>query len=219
MRILATADLHGDLGLYQWLVDVAMSHRPDVLVMAGDLFGFRDDCDSVEQAQRLDALDLLELLGPLHVPTYYIMGNDDAIELDSSLSHVQSIHRRCLEVNGWRFVGYQYSLPFAGGLYEKPEESIAADLESISPLVDPNTVLVTHNPAYGILDVGMTDCHAGSPSILKLVQERRPRVHIHGHIHERFGVSGIHFNVAAAGVKRAVLIDLEPMAHTVVTGS
>ncbi|MHC4223622.1 MAG: nuclear transport factor 2 family protein, partial [Planctomycetota bacterium] len=62
---------------------------------------------------------------------------------------------------------------------------------------------------------GILDRHAGSRAILEAVTKRRPLVHIHGHIHARFGSQGSHFNVATAGCRRAVLIDLPSMEHEV----
>jgi len=76
-------------------------------------------------------------------------------------------------------------------------------------------VFVTHSPAFGILDLGLLDRHAGSQAILEVVESRKPRAHIHGHIHEHFGRHDRHFNVAAAGRQRAVLIDLSTMVHEV----
>jgi Icc-related predicted phosphoesterase len=88
-------------------------------------------------------------------------------------------------------------------------------LSLLYSLVDDRTVLVTHSPAYGILDLGILGLPAGSLSIKELVEERNPLLHIHGHIHEEFGVRGRHFNVAAAGHKRAFLIDTDTMEHQV----
>ena len=81
--------------------------------------------------------------------------------------------------------------------------------------MDERTVLVTHSPALGMLDETLLG-HAGSASIRDVIGTRRVRIHIHGHIHGRFGRSGIHFNVAAAGRRRAMLVDLESMTHEVV---
>ena len=39
---------------------------------------------------------------------------------------------------------------------------------------------------------------------------------IHGHIHGEFGRYGRHFNVASAGGKRAMVIDLMTMEHRVI---
>ena len=44
-----------------------------------------------------------------------------------------------------------------------------------------------------------------------------PRVHIHGHSHAGFGRSDCHFNVASAGRQRAMIIDLQTLAHQVLS--
>jgi hypothetical protein len=38
--------------------------------------------------------------------------------------------------------------------------------------------------------------------------------HVHGLIHPRFGRQGKHFNVASGGLRRAFLIDLPSLRHT-----
>jgi Icc-related predicted phosphoesterase len=116
------------------------------------------------------------------------------------------------------FVGYQYSLPFMGGVYEKPEDEIRTDLGQLEGLVDSETVLVTHNPAYGMLDLGVLDIHAGSLSIMDLVRTRKVRVHVHGHIHQCFGRVDRHLNVASGGRFRAMVIDPESLDVTVERG-
>lgn len=78
------------------------------------------------------------------------------------------------------------------------------------------TLVVTRGPAHGFLDKVTIGGHAGSPSLRKPVDRCRPRVHIHGHLHYWFGRDGCHFDVASAGKKRAMIIDLETMEHEVV---
>jgi Icc-related predicted phosphoesterase len=208
MKILAAADIHGNHSVYEWLVDTARDHRADLVVLAGDLLGCPDGYDSVEAAQRQDAMQIVDILQRSEAPVYYIMGNDDLVELDPRPGSLTSIHGRRVDLSGANLVGYQYSLPFMGGVFEKPEEEIRADLEGIADRVDAATILVTHNPAYGVLDVGILDRHAGSAAILELVRTRNVRAHIHGHIHGQFGREGRHFNVAAGGRHLAMVIDL-----------
>ena len=187
----------------------------DLLVLAGDLLGCPDGFDTVEDAQRQDASEIVRILQGTGVPVYYIMGNDDLVELNSRSDHITSIHGRRVELGGVNLVGYQYSLPFMGGVYEKPEQEIRADLSQLAELVDSETILVTHNPAYGVLDDGILDAHAGSKAILELVRDRNVRAHIHGHIHQQFGRVDRHFNVASDGRCLAMVIDLEILTATV----
>ena len=217
MKLLASADLHGDHDIYEWLVGVTKSARPDVIVLAGDLLDGAARFDTIEDAQRAEAHEILEILDRVSQPVLYLMGNDDMVELEPHKDSIQSIHNSRVEFGGLNFVGYQYSLPFMGGIFEKSEDGIRDDLSSIDTLVDDRTVLVTHSPAYGVLDIGILDRHAGSVSIKELIERRNPLLHIHGHIHREFGNRGRHFNVAAGGHKRAVLIDTNTMEHQVVS--
>ena len=217
MQILASADLHGDLEIYGWLVGVVADTNADVLVIAGDLLDGLDMVGTIEEAQRSTAVEILNIIGTLTQPVLYAMGNDDMIELEPLSDSIQSINMSRIEIGTVSFVGYQYSLPFMGGKFEKAEEGIRDDLAALDSLIDERTVLVTHSPAYGILDRGILGRPAGSQSIRDLVENRNPLLHIHGHIHREFGVQGRHFNVAAAGHKRAVLIDTETSGYQVLT--
>jgi Icc-related predicted phosphoesterase len=217
VRILAAADLHGHLDLYDWLIRCSSETGPDALVLAGDLLATQGDHPGpIEAAHAECARLVVERLERVAAPVFFVMGNDDMAELESRDNRIRSVHARRVELGEFNFAGYQHSLPFMGGINEKPEEEIRRDLQAITELVDERTILVTHSPAYGVLDQGLMDHHAGSRSILDLIADRKPAAHIHGHIHSKFGREGVHFNVAAAGRKRAVLIDLGTMSHRVV---
>lgn len=216
MRILASADLHGFHDVYDWLVEVGAVEQPEGVLLAGDLLGFPDGFDTVEEAQAADAQDVVRRLAEVDCPIFYVMGNDDWVDLNPSVSNIQSVHGRRVSFGDFNVVGYQYTLPFMGGINEKPEHEMEQDLVELQNLVDQRTVLVTHGPAYRALDKVTIGGHAGSISLRKLVDRYSPRVHIHGHLHYWFGRDGRHFDVASAGKKRAMMIDLETMEHRVI---
>lgn len=55
-------------------------------------------------------------------------------------------------------------------------------------LIPPQTdMLITHGPAYGILDTVINGSHTGDKDLLKKIGEIKPKVHICGHIHEAYG--------------------------------
>lgn len=204
--------------MYRWLVQRAYESKVNGLVLAGDLLGCPEGYDIVEDAQRQDAAAIVRILQSTRLPVYYIMGNDDLVELDPGSDQFIAIHGRRVELGTTNLVGYQYSLPFMGGVYEKPESEIRDDLHHLEKLVDTATVVVTHNPAYGVLDIGVLNIHAGSPSILDLVRDRGARAHVHGHVHQCFGRVDRHFNVASGGKCQAMIIDLETLDATVEKG-
>lgn len=215
MRVLASADVHGRWAVYEWLLTVAREQRVESIVLAGDLLGCPDGFDTPEDAQRHDATALIRLLETAPVPVLYIMGNDDLVELPSNSIRVRAIHGRRVTLGSVNFVGYQYSLPFMGGVFEKAEAGIEADLAELTSLVDAETVVVSHSPALGVLDPGFGETRIGSASLRRFLERNPFLVHVHGHSHAGFGHSGKHFNVASAGRARAMILDLETMQHEI----
>lgn len=211
MQILAIADLHGVMDVYEWLAEVARQTLPDVVIVAGDLFGGGPEDEQRQQASG----QIIPLLRRLPAPALYLMGNDDWVSLDYEDEQVRFLHGRRLDLGGYGLAGYQYSPPFVGGIHEKPEKEIERDLRALEPLLDERTVLVTHAPAYGFLDRTFGGERVGSRALAALLARRPVLAHIHGHIHESFGREGNHFNVASAGQRRAVAIQLPSLAYEV----
>jgi Icc-related predicted phosphoesterase len=219
MKILAAADVHGVRLVYEWLLAVASHHRVAAIILAGDLLGCPDGFDTVEAAQHHEARMVTNLLADAGVPVLYIMGNDDLVELNPRSERLQSIHGRRVACGAFYFVGYQYSPPFMGGPFEKPEAGIRTDLISLDSGMDANTVFVSHTPIQGILDPGIAQRSIGSPAIRDFLDRNPFRAHIHGHSHDGFGRAGRHFNVASAGRTRAMVVDLGTLEHQVMDGA
>ena len=213
MQLLMSADQHGKWPVFDWLLTVARERHVDAIVLAGDLFGCPDGFDTPEDAQRHDANRLNELLVSTGIPVFYVMGNDDLIELNATSDQVQSVHERQVRWGRFTIVGYQYSLPFMGGTFEKPDEAIAIDLAPLAEFVDADTIFVSHSPAFGILDPGIGELPIGSRALRQLLDTKPFFAHIHGHSHAGFGRQGKHFNVASAGRRRAMILDTESMTH------
>ncbi len=213
MRILAAADVHGTLSVYEWLAETAVREKADLLILAGDLLA-----GDTEEWQRRQSAAVVRVLRTVRVPVLYLMGNDDLTPLGYEDERIKPLHLRAVAHGRHTFVGYEYSLPFVGGIFEKPESEIERDASSLEPLLDPAAVFVSHSPAFGILDTTAFGAHAGSQSLAALLDRRPTLAHIHGHIHEGFGRCGNRFNVAAAGMRRAMSIDLPSLEHQVLRG-
>lgn len=145
------------------------------------------------EARALHFRSILE--GP-GIPVLLVMGNDDGIVAgglvwpDSEL--VRNINQSRWNIAGWSLVGYQYTPPFIGGLYEKPEDEQAKDFAELEELIDGQTILVTHGPPRGVLD---GDSY-GSTALSELVRKRAPNLHLFGHIHESAGIEWPNINGA-----------------------
>ena len=218
MRIVASADLHGDRPTVEWLVRVAHDRRPDALVLAGDLLGVPEGFGTAEEAQAADAAAIAGLFARLAIPVLFVMGNDDLVALPDGHGPLRSIHGRRVELGGWNVVGYQNGPPFMNGPFERPEVELERELAALADQVDERTVLVTHYPARAERESEGPEEPIGLAAIRELVVRRQPRAHVHGHAHRAFGRRGNHFNVAAALQLRAMLIDLESLDHEVVQG-
>ncbi len=212
MRILASADIHGAEEVYEWLRRIAAEYRVDLIILAGDLLIGGWEAEQSEQARTF----VIPLLKTLPVPVYYVMGNDDHIELGYEDDKIKPIHGRCLNFGSLKVAGHQYSTPFMGGCNEKPEDEIAADLQRIEPLLDEHTILVTHRPAFGYVDRINSGANVGCRALAELLARRSVLCHIHGHIHHSFGRAANHFNVAAGAHKRAMIIDIPSLSHVVI---
>ena len=213
MKILAAADIHGVWSVYDWLTARAEEQQADLVILAGDLSAGSWD----EREQNKEAEVLVSVLRKFGVPTLYLMGNDDFFALTYEDRLVKPLHGRRLEFGEYNLVGYQYSTPFVGSIHEKPEEEIEQDTRQIEALLDDRSIFVTHSPVHGVLDRSYSREHAGSRSLAALLKRRPVVAHIHGHIHQSFGREGNHFNVAAAGSRRAVLIELPSVNHSILS--
>ena len=214
MRILAIADIHGVIEVYEWLRDAVSDYGADMLILAGDLLIGGWEEEQSEQARTF----VMPLLQTISVHVFFIVGNDDHIELKPADKKVRSVHGGRLDSGTYGIAGYQFSPPFIGSCHEKPEDEIAADLCQIEPLLDETTILITHSPAFGYVDRIFSGDHVGSRAIAALLERINVLCHIHGHIHSSFGQAGNHFNVACDGRRRAMIIDLPSLSHSVVEG-
>lgn len=149
-------------------------------------------------------------------PVFFIMGNDDGLVTRewTSEGQIQNINQRRIEINDMNTVGYQYTNPFVGGLFEKTEKQQKNDFRKLLKLVDSRTILVTHGPAYGYFDKVSgypwkdNDVSVGSKALRWLIERARPKLHLYGHIHKGFGINGKEINGAYPLQRRFVSIDL-----------
>ncbi len=118
---------------------------------------------------------------------YYIPGNMDNREIEEVFSH-KSIHEKVLRYGDYNIVGLGYSNPTP---FNTPGELSEEDIyEKLSSLpISNNTILFTHAPPKGILDETSSGLSVGSVSIRRIVDEKKPLLHMFGHIHEAIGVA------------------------------
>lgn len=175
MKILAFSDLHCDLKQAGRLVE--MSGEADVVVGAGDYASVHRGLEKT-----------VDKLASIDKPTLLVPGNnetDDALFSACEEWPVATVlHGGRADVGGVAFFG------LGGGTPTTPWDWSfdLTDTEAELKLADcpEGGVLIVHSPPKGFLD-GSGDTHFGSEEILKVVEEKQPRIVLCGHIHECWG--------------------------------
>lgn len=197
MRIVATSDTH-------FFVDPAVIPDGDVFIHAGDLMNRGtvnewDDC-----LAWLDALP--------HQHKYFVPGNHDFHLMLYPGPAMQDLRRVGVKTvghplsdtvvtlpNGMTMLGSPWVTDLMRWAFNSNEDAIREHMMSAGPA----DIVVTHSPIHGILDevvVGsrakFTDRgmirepvyeHTGARSYIGYMNEFKPLVWIHGHIHEGYG--------------------------------
>ncbi len=166
MRILLLADLHRDPEIFHKL----HPEKYDLVIVAGDF----------------ESKEYLEKLLLLSNNLYWIPGNMEHKELCEELPE-KCLHKKSLALVGeFELVGFGFSNPTPFGTPgELSEEEIYSQMSKLP--ITHKTILVTHCPPYGILDEVSEGIHAGSKSIKKIVEEKKPLLLACGHIHDQEG--------------------------------
>jgi Icc-related predicted phosphoesterase len=142
---------------------------------------------------------LKELLSRTRKPIFVIKGNHDMTDW-ASYKNIHNIHGRKVSFRGYSFIGYQFTE------FERTEEKQRACFQQMRKHIDPRTILVTHIAAKGTLDHSIPGYCNGSRALRELLQQTKPLLHLHGHIHERFGWEGRSVNGAYPSERRFIRI-------------
>lgn len=168
MKILHLSDTHGFHRRLQNLPDA------DVLVHSGDF---------TMTGSEQEAMDFLNWFCDLpYAHKVFICGNHvDCLygaDIDGLDPNVHYLCNSGMEIDGVKF----YGVPMFMGdcLTDRQTRNIAN-------IPDNTDVLVTHSPAYGILDCD-EGINYGDEQLLIKVIEMKPRLHLFGHIHAQHGI-------------------------------
>lgn len=184
LRILALSDLHAEESLIERIPACAVGRKPDAILILGDI---------TNRGPISYAEDLIEALKGTGIPTHAIFGNIDPPEVHALLEEKGvGVHAKRVKLDGWNLVGFGGSGPTPYNTpTEFPEEQIYEGLAGLK--IDSKTILMTHSPPFDVegLDKSWKGERAGSKSIRKIIEERKPALNLCGHIHEREGKAKI----------------------------
>jgi len=176
MIVYAVADIHGRSERLARIQQVVREHRPDILVVAGDLM------------HRSDPEPVARCLAELDRPVLLVRGNTDPagdMAVITAPANVTDLHLIGVCHKGFRFtgIGGTIPLPFRSRIAWREHGLLSA----AAALLTPRTVLVVHPPPLGCRDRVLGRIHAGAAGVAQLIRRHRPLLVICGHIHEAVG--------------------------------
>lgn len=167
MELCVIADLHGTPDYIPRLKEIDY----DLLIICGDITNF----GHYERA--------CEILTAIQKPFLAVHGNCDHEDvLKAFQGKGCSLHQNIIERENEAFAGFGGSNPFFGKTpCEYTEEAIYSGLSNIPE----SCVLVTHAPPKGTkTDRALKLKHVGSTAIRRVIEEKKPKIVLCGHIHE-----------------------------------
>jgi Icc-related predicted phosphoesterase len=175
MRLVVISDTHGLHNGIEGLPD------GDVLVHAGDFMNSGFDPEDIWSFNRwLGKQSFKQRVVTAGNHDRYFQNSPE--QARSLLSNAIYMENAGVTIDNVSFWGSPYTPEFLNWAFMYPRGS-AAKLcwDQIPYNLD---VLITHGPPFGILDqVAPAGAHLGCEELLKAVVEKKPKVHIFGHIH------------------------------------
>lgn len=190
MKILATADLHGNLPEIE---------ECDLLLIAGDI------CPAHNHSPLYQAQWLREEMRPWleEIPAKHVVacaGNHDFIwernpslappdlmkpvEAEGKTLRWHYLQDEGTEIEGLKIWGTPWQLPFFDWAFNAPEDQLELAFDLIP---DDTDIIVAHGPPYGQGDRTPRGEYVGSKSMLKTIRRVKPKLMVCGHIHRAFG--------------------------------
>ena len=194
MRIFSTSDIHGNYRIMEKLSNIDMGYKIDMIFICGDIGG--NDHNPKDGGimtfglcQKQDEAHLISVLNELVTPSYYILGNDDWFETNTSYYLREPIYKYNLTFIPFEFIS---QTPFNTNR-EVNENKMRYELEKLTNNHGEfnNSIIVAHTPPYGAGDRLYNGKCCGSLNIRKWISKYQPKIWLCGHIHEDMSLDTI----------------------------
>ena len=177
MKIVIISDTHNQL---------SKMNIPDgdILIHAGDATG---------RGREYEIEDFNAELGALpHKVKIFVPGNHDWLfqtnetKARSLMTNAIVLIDELIEINGLKIYGSPWQPRFYDWAFNVNRgDAIAQKWASIPEGLD---ILITHGPAFGILDDTINGMRVGCEELYKKIFEVKPKYHVSGHIHFGYGM-------------------------------
>ena len=182
MKLVCISDTHGDH-------EQVILPSGDVLIHAGDLTGHGTKQETQAFFSWFGSQNFAHKVCVAGNHDSYMEQDPEACQQMANNAGVELLNDSGCTIDGLTLWGSPITPRFFNWSFMRDP---GADIEYHWDLIPSNTdVLITHGPAYGILDEvdrenGRTE-HTGCPSLLKQIELIKPKFHVFGHIHEGYG--------------------------------
>ena len=208
MKILAMSDIHGNYKAVQKILEDSDLQNTDIVLICGDITHF----GSIAQTE-----NILHDITKYGVPTYFVPGNCDntGVITKKELGRAINIHGKTIKANQLLVAGIGGApiTPFSTNI-ELSEDEFEKIIDRLKKeVLSTNWILCAHSPPFGTaIDLLFNGMHAGSKAIFKFIENYKPLVSIHGHIHEARGIDKIGdtpiLNLGPARSKYCAIIEI-----------
>ena len=189
MKILAIADLHGDILLLDKVLEKVSKAEYDIIVFVGDVTNFGGEAEANAICDRFIKNGK---------KTFILGGNCDTAEAFSAVeAKGLSLHQKAIIYKDCAFIGYGKSNPTPFNTpSEEPDEKIREEIDKIylenkDKIMGKTLILATHAPPKDTKCDLLPAGHAGSQAVRECIDVMQPAVNICGHIHEARAVDKI----------------------------
>lgn len=178
-------------------------HIPDL--PSGDILIHAGDATNMGNAHELtDFFEWVSMQRRRFSSVIFVPGNHDGLHMESDPDFARKrpvqfpgtiITNGMIDVGGLKIYGFAYTPTFGDWSYMADYERMVGLVNDIDRTAD---VLVSHGPAFGVLDKNGDRENCGCPLLLSAVNEMNSlQAHVFGHIHESHGKRLINGSVRA----------------------
>ncbi len=178
MNILALSDIHGKTKRVEEILK-KVEGEFDLVALLGDLTDF---------GPKERAVEIMDLIKEYTDTVIGVPGNCDPMGVEEVINEKGVlIDGEVAKINNYEFIGLGGSNPTPFDTpRERSEEEIKEVLENLFTNASNETVLISHAPPKGYLDLASGN-HAGSESVKEAIEKYKPSLVLSGHIHEAKG--------------------------------
>ena len=184
MKMTFISDTHGK---HEHLTSKAYNN----ILGSGDVLIHAGDCTNVGKSHEIkEFLDWFSNTDFKY--KIFIAGNHDfGFELVHDIAPeykdkgVNYLFDSSLEIEGVKFYGSPWQPEFYDWAFNLPRGEKLAEKWSMIP--DDTDILITHGPAYQILDWVPSNLHVGCQDLFHRIMQVKPTIHVCGHIHCAYG--------------------------------